>query len=399
MIFLNPWAWIGLAALAGPIAAHLFARRRAQRHFFPTLRFLPASRLAPVRRDRLTDRALLALRCAIVFAAVFALAQPACRASDGTRDAGTGIARAIVIDTSASMTREAAAGVPAVETARREAADLAAAAAIARVVESETPADVIAASVAWLETQSMRREVAIVSDFQRGQISPDDLTPIPHAIGVRPVPISARGVFPAVAAAERAAPGVTMLAGAAEQAGATAAWQAAVARGAPVTGAADRPVAIVFPQYERRSTLIADAKPLDRPWMFEVIAVVSSDPLSYLYSNELSWIAGTVNDRAGVVLVTDVPADSLAAAALVGAAARAASAQPAAAELSPDVVSPAELTDWTREAAPGGSARTADPEPQGRWLWATALALLLVEGFVRRIGIATPREGRLGRAA
>src|SRR5262249_37655701 len=85
MRFLNPIAWLGLVALAAPVIAHLFARRPARVQPFPTLRFLPASALRPVRRDRLSDLPLLSLRCLLIGVAVAALAGPSgARAGDGT---------------------------------------------------------------------------------------------------------------------------------------------------------------------------------------------------------------------------------------------------------------------------------------------------------------------------
>jgi hypothetical protein len=398
MIVLNPWALIGLAAIAAPIAVHLLARRQAKRQPFPTLRFVPLARLAPVRRDRLTDLGLLTLRCAVIAVAVSALAQPACPARDHAGDLGSDLARAIVIDTSASMTREAAPGMTAADAARRQGADLSASATIARIVESESPADLITASAAWLATLSMRREVVLVSDFQTGQFDGGDLARIPNGIGVRPVPIPVRGAIPLPVAAAHTESVVTLLAGPDEQSAAEAAWQAAVARGAPVTRQADRPVAIVFPRYETRGTLIANGRPLEQPWMFDLIAEVSGDSLSYLYSNGLSWTGGTLNGRAGVLLMANVAPDSLEAAALVAATARAAAGAPPAAELSPDVVPADELARWTREASATGSARIGDAAPQGRWLWVAVLVLLLVEGVVRRTGTKMS-EDHVERAA
>ena len=74
MTFLQPWAWIGLVALAGPIVAHLLARRSARRLPFPTVRFLPPAIQTPISRDRLTDITLLVVRCLILVAAAAALA-------------------------------------------------------------------------------------------------------------------------------------------------------------------------------------------------------------------------------------------------------------------------------------------------------------------------------------
>ena len=70
MIWLNPLAWFAVAAIAVPVLVHLLAHRRAPRVPFPTLRFVQPTRLAAIRRRALEDRALLAIRSAIVIAAV-----------------------------------------------------------------------------------------------------------------------------------------------------------------------------------------------------------------------------------------------------------------------------------------------------------------------------------------
>ena len=76
MIWLVPAAWLGALALAAPIVIHLVARPRAAVQPFPTLRFLPDTARASRRRHQLDDLPLLAVRGAIVVAAVAALAGP-----------------------------------------------------------------------------------------------------------------------------------------------------------------------------------------------------------------------------------------------------------------------------------------------------------------------------------
>ena len=108
MTWLAPWAFVGVAAVALPVLVHWLARHDADRRLFPTVRFLPSTPPTSVRRHRLTDVALLALRCALVAAAAAALAQPALTtppAPGGTPP------RAVVVDTSASMQRTLADGV------------------------------------------------------------------------------------------------------------------------------------------------------------------------------------------------------------------------------------------------------------------------------------------------
>ena len=76
MRWLNPTALFGLLALAVPILVHLFGRRLARVQRFPTLRLLKDTLPTPTTRSRPSDLVLLLLRCAVIVAAVFGLAQP-----------------------------------------------------------------------------------------------------------------------------------------------------------------------------------------------------------------------------------------------------------------------------------------------------------------------------------
>src|SRR5580765_4132918 len=76
MSWLNPSALFALVAAAAPILIHLLIQRRAERFPFPTLRFLQPTRLAAIRRHVLEDLPLLAVRVALLTAAVAALAGP-----------------------------------------------------------------------------------------------------------------------------------------------------------------------------------------------------------------------------------------------------------------------------------------------------------------------------------
>src|SRR5471032_1905586 len=76
MLWLNPSALFALAAVAAPILIHILIQRKAERFPFPTLRFLQPTRLAAIRRHVLEDIVLLAVRAALLAAAVAALAGP-----------------------------------------------------------------------------------------------------------------------------------------------------------------------------------------------------------------------------------------------------------------------------------------------------------------------------------
>ena len=421
MIFQNPWAWLGLLGIAVPIAAHLLSRRPAHRQLFPHLRFLPAATLKPIRRDRVTDVALLVLRCAIVAAATMALTQPLFLTDARARDLGSQIARAVIVDASASMSRAATGGGTAIDAARREAAAAAAAATVARVGETPAPADLLAASVAWLTTQPMRRELVIVSDFQPTALVRGDLTQVPAEIGVRLVRVgSDPGVRPG-----GQTPGsdpIQLLAGAAERAGAEAARAAFCTAWvgpdlhrsveirpdppcAKPVGNGVRPrgltpgsdptaIAIVFPGFENRAALLAAARPIDAPWMFDVLVRVREDRVFQAAVERagqtpaavVTAVTGPVDGTKRLLLVTTAPAHSLMSAALIGAASRAIDASAPASELTDDVRAADELRSWERPpaaVAPTASQPLRD-QSDGRWWWIAVVALLLGETIIRR---------------
>lgn len=220
----NPLAWVGAAAVAVPILVHLLATRRARRVPFPTLRFLPAAPPTAMRARRIEDALLLALRCLIVLLAVAALARP-WLALDGRAGDGEGdVPLAVVIDAGSSM-RRVATGI--VDDADPAAGDIAAVdgvvagadpapgggpavgasalesarAAADRLVENRTPATVmeaddlaagLAAANAWLAAAGDRGgdreavgEVVVLSDFQSGALAAGELAVLPAAIGIR----------------------------------------------------------------------------------------------------------------------------------------------------------------------------------------------------------------------
>jgi hypothetical protein len=383
-MFENPWAWLGLAAIAAPVLVHLLARRPARRIPFPTLRFLPATRLAPIRRGRPTDLGLLAVRCGVIVAAVAALAQPDWFPDSPERAGQLQVARAILVDASWSMSREAVAGGTASAAARREADSLRASATTARVAESPAPAQALTAAVNWLAEQRMRRELVLVSDFQAGTIEREDLNVTPDGIGVRLVRIDARAPVAPTPPDSSAPPAVQVLSGPAGQSRADAARRAAQARGAPARGRADRTVAIVFPDFERRSELLAATRPLDQPWMFDVVGRVARGDQSHLYLEGLTWSAGGAGTNE-VRLFPSVAEGSLGSAALIAATARAASPDPEPAELSATTIADATLRAWERPASDLTPVTGRDPNRfDGRWMWGLALVLLAVEAWLRR---------------
>ncbi|HSL71693.1 MAG TPA: BatA domain-containing protein, partial [Longimicrobiales bacterium] len=306
MIWQNMWAWLGLLVLALPLLIHLLARRHARVQPFPTLRFLPASPLLPTRRSRLSDPLLLMVRLAILAAAVAGLAQPLLLTAHRQRDTGRGLARAIVLDTSASMMRPARGGEAAIQAARRTARRLAGAATTSVILESPAPARLLAGAVGWLALQPGQHELVVVSDFQIGTIEQPDLLSVPAGIGVllervdvQPSRVPLQSVArhgdaetvaritlgpdrtdvewttrPVMVQSDSSA--VLLLTGAAERVAAQAARRAAQT----IAGASlksDRAVAIVYPRYDQRAQLLRDARPLNRPWLADALLALRSD--------------------------------------------------------------------------------------------------------------------------
>jgi hypothetical protein len=433
MSFGNVWGLVGLAAMAVPLIIHLFGRQQARRQRFPTLRFLAPSRLAPTRRRRLTDLLFLAIRMAVVAAAALALAQPRLGERAGSESREQTIARAIVVDTSASMSRLVSDGMQAVVVARREGARLAAEAEIATIIETEAPAAALAGAAAWLDRQPGRREVLIISDFQAGGLDSAALATIPPSLGVRLLPLAVppEGLasirkghrvarvtavagrtdveWAAVDRAARSEGSDLVLAGAAERSRAEAAMQAATVLGG---GPPDttRPVAIIYKEYGRRSDLLQRAKPVGRPWMGEAVARLHANPVltdaaamaevptdTSAYGSRFRVVARTAaglpvvlasqgaegsTDRLDLWLLAD--AGSLASAALIAAADEATSTAPPASELEPDVLSRELLRRLERPAgSPGRPA--AEGQSDGRWFWLLALLLLGVEQVLRSV--------------
>jgi hypothetical protein len=168
VIWLNPAAWIGLLALAGPIAIHILMQRKAERLPFPSLRFLQQGRLASIRRHVLEDVPLLAIRAAIVAAAVAALAGPLIVTRTQRQAWNARVVRAIVVD----------------DVARAFQAQPSA--LLSQTFETPAVADAIPRAIAWLENAPpARRELVIVGPLALGSVSADDLAAIPPGIGVR----------------------------------------------------------------------------------------------------------------------------------------------------------------------------------------------------------------------
>ena len=387
MIWLNPWAWLGLIGIALPVLIHLLGRGHARVHRFPTLRFLDPSRLMPTRRTRVHDAALLAVRAGILASAVAALAQPLFLTAGRKQMLDRGVARAIIVDTSASMR-------PELDSARATAKALASTAQASIVVEAHDPAGAISGAAAWIARQGRRGEIAIVSDFQRGQIVAGDLTDIPAGVGLtmhRVIPSEARDP-----GSLRDEPGslaslgmtaVSLLVADSERVAVEAARTAAATIPVPAPIDTSRAIAIVYRHSPEWTTLLAGMQPTRAVWMSDLIARLAADSIPIERAGE-----ATVAGRSRLVLFATSEPGSLTSAKLIATADGARSLAPPVRELETTTLDDATLRSWERTATdpPRQKHQTDGNAPSdARWLWALALVLSLVELRLRR----TPAMG------
>jgi hypothetical protein len=104
LVFAHPAYLWGLAALALPILVHLFNRRRPRPLAFGAIEFVLRSQQRRVRRLRLRQILLLALRCLLIAGVALALARPSLEPRGAQASVSRGPqATALVIDASLSM--------------------------------------------------------------------------------------------------------------------------------------------------------------------------------------------------------------------------------------------------------------------------------------------------------
>ena len=173
MFWRQPAAWFGLVALAVPILVHLLGRRPPKPLRFPTLRFLDVSTIVPARRHRLNDVAA-------------AHRPPGDHRRGGLlrwpgRCSGRRASRLDWHDRPRDRRRherehESAwhpmAGRPPM-AARERAQSLTAGASTSRVIDGDALGPAVAAAAGWLADETGRREIVVISDFQRGALRAD----------------------------------------------------------------------------------------------------------------------------------------------------------------------------------------------------------------------------------
>jgi hypothetical protein len=175
-----PLAWLGLLALALPLLAHLLSRRRAPVVAFPSLRLLSPRPVAAVSARHLSDAALLALRSAIVVAAVAALADPVVVTPWRVAAWSGRVARAVVVDAPGDPgAPPPASPLPAeVESLRARAFE--------STVVTGPLAMAIGDALTFLErVPPGRREVVVVSSRLDTGFDPAPLRRLPDDIGLR----------------------------------------------------------------------------------------------------------------------------------------------------------------------------------------------------------------------
>lgn len=118
MNFLNPFFLFGLLAVAIPVVIHLINLRRPQKISFSTLSFFNELRKSTIRRIRIKQYLLMALRALALLFLALALARPFLPPTiTGSASSGEPKAIGILIDNSASMSRIGAQG-PLIDQAR-----------------------------------------------------------------------------------------------------------------------------------------------------------------------------------------------------------------------------------------------------------------------------------------
>ena len=401
MTWLNPSAWFAAAAIAAPILIHLLVHRRAERLVFPTLRFIQPSRLASMRRRMLDDIPLLAVRVAILLAAIAALAGPLLITFARQREWN---ARAV---------RETVAGADLRDGIRRAVAAL----------DHAPPA---------------RREIVVSSVFPIGSLTAADIAAVPATIGLR---FERTGALPdsrTVADARVLAEAGMLLSRELTLAGArTSVRETRVSDRAPFPIEIDAPpeskpaidaaIAAVLsqrvwaPPADRRArvviidrsaeSLALQVTPIRTPWMAEAIARMTRD-------GDLQTAASGATTGLSDARFTAAPWHAAAAAAdgtpLIAAAGSASEllvAYGASAAGAFDLVTPlllrsivnslaavpdlrqaevvtisdAQLRAWSRPAPEPTAPRLENIDRDDRrWLWAGVLVLLALETWMRR---------------
>ena len=414
--WLNPGALWGLVAVAGPVLVHLLHRHRADRLPFPSLRFVRPSPVAAVRLHLPSDPLLLALRMAIVGLAAIAFAQPLLITAARVTAWNARVARVVVVDTSDSVRARGAAAA-----ADAAAAELRTAAWASRLETADLPRGVRQAASRLITTFPARREIVVISDFQRGALTDRDFREAPASLGVRLVRVGSlprarefagpmqlgdgamvssmvrldgEHTSAALRATDMPIAGLDLVGPDEEIRGL---WRVVARAGTPAPSG-DQGVAVYFDG----ASPVAAVQPVEQAWMLRTILSMREDSdLGDLGDvtdapDEPPWNA-ILCDRDGrplvratagldrLVIQVAAPASDLLSAAVVRAALIARAAGSARAEHEVLAIGDGELAAWSRAPAPVGAEawRSAD-RSDARWCWALVAILLGIETLARR---------------
>jgi hypothetical protein len=423
ILWQNPAVLFGLAAVAAPIVIHILVQRRAEAFAFPTLRFLQPTRLAAIRRHVLDDAALLAVRAAIIAAAVAALAGPLMV----TPARRTIWDRRVVRATVAYPTPGAVAGA---ELAPPPGADQG---RPLRINTASLP-DGIRRAVAWLEASPpARRELVIESPFPIGSITAADVASIPASIGIR---FERSGALPPawtvdagqVLAADGLRAREMTLDGARTQVRDTigrgaGAWPIEIVNNPDAQAAIDAAVAAVLsqrvwaPATDRRARVVIAGpdptpQPIRTPWVADSAASLTRDRDLHAAAARVAggfgdarwsmppWVTvamaadgrplAVAAESASLLLVASAAAaDDLFTPLLLRSIATALGAIPDRSRGEVVPIADPWLRARERPAAPpsapdAGALRGDDADNDRRWFWMAALALLALESWVLR---------------
>lgn len=243
MNFLHPWALgIGAAAIGLPLLVHWLTKPRPVRMPLSTVRFVMEAVRQRRARYRLRDWIVLLLRALAVALIAWAFARPLGGAAAPLvpADAAAGTARVVVVDQSQSNAAVAANGVAAFDRAKPAAAKYLAGASGTRanlILAGARPRpvfDALSANVAALRDglsaakplaerldlrgavaragemlaaapPGGRRELVIVSDFQRADWAAADFAPLPADVVIQLESVAPSGDTPANLAVQRVA--------------------------------------------------------------------------------------------------------------------------------------------------------------------------------------------------
>ncbi len=391
--WLTPAAWWGLTALAVPILIHLLARERSRRLLFPSLRFLRTTRLAALKRRRVSDWPLLVIRLLILASAVAALAAPVFVSNARWRSWSARTARAVVIAPVPPGAPSADAEVTALVQDARVGAF------VSEVFEpNETLGEGLRDAADWLERQPpSSREVVVIGDLRSGTLTAGDLDQLTSATGIRLLPLASsepirdlrlRAIGDAgsgtassqdlrlmltdqtttverrVVAANKSS--IEVIAAPRDQQRAEAALRAVLAEGVVLPRDRDRQIVIEFAG-------ALDARPLVQPapdlWMRRAL-------------EQLPDLDGGLRDGHFVVRTSLSASDRDVAAALSRIVQ--ASLADDLNDIEPSRIPATQLAAWSRPA--GAVTRDSEPRDEGdrRYFWAAAIVLLILEQRIRR---------------